>query len=252
MDEQKAQLQYTLRLADDAFVLGHRLSEWCSRGPLLEEDLALTNLALDLIGRAHALYEHAARLENKGRTADDLAYRRPEHAYHNHLLCELPNGDFAHTIMRQFFISAFEELFFAELSQSRDERLAAIASKTRKEVKYHLAHAADWVIRLGDGTQESHDRMQQAADNLWMYTGELFEMNEADLSLLRSGLAADLAPVKMQWREKVSAVFSEASLTVPTGEYMQTGGLSGRHTEYMGHILAEVQYLQRTYPDAKW
>jgi ring-1,2-phenylacetyl-CoA epoxidase subunit PaaC len=252
MEKKQALYNYTLRVGDDALILGHRLSEWCSRGPLLEEDLALTNLSLDMIGRAQAFLKYAAQLRGEGLSEDDLAYRRAENEYFNHLLCEVPNGDFAHTIMRQLYISAFEFYFFTELEKSKDSMLAAIAAKTLKEVKYHLAHASDWVIRLGDGTEESHKRIQVAAENLWMYTGELFEMHEAENALLREGIAVDLVPIKAAWHARIEKVFQEATLQLPTDGYMQSGGLSGRHSEYMGHILSEMQYLQRAYPDAQW
>lgn len=252
MEKNQALYNYTLRLADDALILGHRLSEWCSRGPILEEDLALTNISLDMIGRAQAILKYAAQLEGKGHTEDDLAYRRAETQYFNHLICEVPNADFAHTIVRQLFISVYEFYFYDELQRSRDEMIAAIAAKTLKEVKYHLAHAADWTVRLGDGTEESHRRMQKAVNDLWMYTGELFEMDEAESVLLRDGIAADLVPVKAQWHNHVKKVLSEATLLTPEDGYMQTGGRVGRHTEHLGHILSEMQYLQRAYPDAKW
>jgi len=252
MTKKEALHIYTLRLADDPLILGHRLSEWCSRGPVLEEDLALTNLALDLIGRAQALLKYAADQEGGGKTEDDIAYRRPEHRYFNHLLCEVPNEDFAHTIVRQLFISVYEYYFFEELQKSKDVLLAAIAAKTLKEVKYHKAHASEWVIRLGDGSDESHRRMQKAVNDLWMFTGELFEMDEVVSFLLKEGVAADLAPVKIQWSANINEVLRKATLVKPEDGYMQTGRSGGKHTEHMGHILAEMQFLQRAYPDAKW
>jgi ring-1,2-phenylacetyl-CoA epoxidase subunit PaaC len=252
MTKKEALYVYCLRMADDALILGHRLSEWCSKGPILEEDLALTNLALDMIGRTQALLTYAAELKGNNCTADDLAYRRSERNYLNHLLVEQPNGDFAHTIARQLFISAFENYFFEELQNSKDETLAAIAAKTLKEVKYHLLHASDWVVRLGDGTQESHIRMQTAVNDLWMYTGELFEMDEPENALLHEGIASDLASIKIQWYNHIKNVLTEATLNTPGDTHMQSGGLKGIHTEHLGHILSEMQYLQRAYPDAKW
>lgn len=243
---------YSLRLGDNALILGHRLSELCSKGPILEEDLALTNIALDMIGRAQAVLTYAAETEGKGRTADDIAYRRAENNYYNHLLAEQPNGDFAHTIARQLFISVFDYLFYSELEKSRDETLSAIAKKASKEVKYHMQHAIDWILRLGDGTQESHQRMQKAVNDLWMYTGELFEMDETDIHLMRDGIAPDLIPMKAQWHNDLKTVLSQATLLMPEDTYMQTGSRMGIHTEHLGHILAEMQYLQRTYPDATW
>jgi len=252
MTKENALYNYTLRMADDALISGHRLSEWCSRGPILEEDLALTNLSLDMIGRAQALLKYAAQLEGKGKDEDDLAYRRPENKYYNHLLCELPNGDFADTMARQFFIAVFEFCFYGELQKNKDPMLAAIAAKTLKEVKYHLAHTSQWILRLGDGTEESHARMQKAIDNLWMFTDELFEMDETENILLKEGIAVDLIPIKAQWHNHVKEVLSKATLKMPEDVFMQSGGRTGIHTEYMGHILAEMQYLQRAYPDAKW
>lgn len=243
---------YCLRLGDNALILGHRLSELCSKAPFIEEDLALTNISLDMIGRAQAILKYASELEGKGNTEDDLAYRRSEVNYYNHLLVEQPNGDFAHTVARQLFISAFELFFYHELEKSRDTTLAAIASKTIKEVRYHYEHVADWTIRLGDGTPESHHRMQKAINDLWMFTGELFEMDELEIALIREGVAVDLVPVKAQWHNQIQLVLTEATLSMPEDAYMQTGSRCGIHTEHMGHILAEMQYLQRAYPDAKW
>lgn len=252
MTNKEALYKYSISLADDALILGHRLSEWCSNGPVLEEDLALTNIALDMIGRANALLNYAAELKGDKSTADDIAYRRSEREYYNHLLVEQANGDFAYTMARQLFISVFELYFYEALQQSRDTTLAAIAAKTLKEVKYHVRHAADWVIRLGDGTAESHARMQHAINELWMYTGELFEMDHTEDVLLHEGLAVDLATIKAPWHNHIKKVLSEATLNTPENGYMQTGGLKGIHSEALGHILSEMQYLQRAYPDAKW
>lgn len=252
MEKKNALFNYTLRLGDNALILGHRLSELCSRAPFIEEDLALTNISLDMIGRAQAFLKYAGEVENKGRTEDDLAYRRAEPNYYNHLLTEQANGDFAQTIARQLFISAFEDLFFTDLQNSKDPQLAAIATKTLKEVKYHLQHAADWTLRLGDGTEESRNRMQKAINALWMYTGELFEMDEIDNLLLREGIAVDLIPVKPQWENYIKNKLNEATLTVPSDDFMQTGSRKGIHSENLGHILSEMQYLQRAYPAAKW
>lgn len=252
MTKQDALYNYCLRLGDDALILGHRLSELCSRAAFIEEDLALTNISLDMIGRAEALLKYAGEIEAKGKTADDVAYRRPENNYYNHLLVEYSNGDFATTIARQLFQSAFEYYLYSELEKSKDATLAGIASKTIKEIKYHLQHAADWTIRLGDGTDESKMRMQKAINELWMYTGELFEMDEVENTLLKEGIAADLVPIKSQWQNKIQSVLSEATLKMPEDGYMQSGGRKGIHTERLGHILSEMQYLQRAYPDAKW
>lgn len=252
MTKQEALYKYSIRLGDDALILGHRLSELCSRAPFIEEDLALTNISLDMIGRAQALLGYAAEIEGKGKDADFLAYRRPEIEYQNHLLTEQPNGDFAFTIARQFFVSAFEFLFYTELEKSKDRNLAAIASKAIKEIKYHKQHAAEWVIRLGDGTPKSHNKMQEAIDNLWMWTGELFEMDDVDSLLIKEGIGIDLILLKDAWYNQVHTTLTEATLTMPEDGYMQTGGRKGVHTENLGHILCEMQYLQRAYPDATW
>lgn len=252
MTSKEALYNYCLRLGDNALILGHRLSELCSRAPFIEEDLALTNMSLDMIGRAQALLKYAGEVEGKGKSEDDIAYRRPEIKYYNNLITEQPNGDFAHTIARQLYVSAFEYYFYSDLEKSKDATLAAIASKAIKEVKYHLQHAADWTIRLGDGTEESHNRMQKAINDLWMWTGELFEMDDVENSLLKEGIAVDLIPIKALWENYIKQVLVEATLAMPDGEYMQTGSRKGIHTENLGHILSEMQYLQRAYPDAKW
>ena len=243
---------YLLRLADNALILGHRLSEWSSYAPQLEEDLALTNMALDLIGRSQALYKYAAEIEGKSRTEDDLVYKRAERQFYNNLLVEQPNGDFAYTIARQLFNASFEILFFEELKKSKDKTLSGIAERTVKEVKYHLRHATDWMLRLGDGTDESHRRLQSAVDDLWMYTGELFEMDEVDATLMKEGIAVDLSPLKTRWKDSVSKVINEATLRQPEDGYMQTGSRKGVHSEHLGFILTQMQYLQRAYPDATW
>jgi ring-1,2-phenylacetyl-CoA epoxidase subunit PaaC len=252
MTEQEALYKYCLRLGDNALILSYRLSEWCSRAPMLEEDLALTNFALDMIGRSQAFLKYAGKIEGKQRTDDDLAYRRAEREFYNNLITELPNGNFAFTIARQFFISSFEFYFFKELQRSTNTAIAAIAAKTLKEVKYQLAHATDWMLRLGDGTGESYLKMQRALNDIWMFTGELFEMDEVDECLIKNGIAVDLNTLKPHWTEHVRAVLDEAKVTVPLEHYMQSGSRKGIHTEHLGHILSEMQYLQRTYPDATW
>lgn len=252
MTTQEAIYNYTLRLGDNALILGHRLSELCSRGPILEEDLALTNISLDMIGRAQSFLKYAADIEGKGKSEDDLAYRRAENEYFNHLLVEQPNGDFAYTMARQLFVSVYDYLFYTELEKSSDDMLSAIAMKSSKEAKYHMLHSIDWVIRLGDGTKESRTRMQKAIDSLWMYTGELFEMDAVDKYLLDKNIAVDLIPLKANWQNKIVDTLKQATLILPEDSYMQTGSRKGIHTENLGHILSEMQYLQRTYPDAKW
>ena len=252
MTEQQALYKYTLRLGDNALIQSYRLSEWCSNAPILEEDLALTNFALDMTGRAQMLLSYAAKVEGNGKTDDDLAYRRKEREFYNHLIMELPNGDFAFTVARILLTSAFEFYFFNELRHSADETLAGIAAKTVKEVKYHMAHASDWVLRLGDGTAESHKRMQDAINELWSYTGELFETDKSDAVMRDKNNSVDLLPVKAAWLEYVLQVLGEATLTIPSDGYMHTGSSNGIHTEHLGHILSEMQYLQRAYPEATW
>jgi ring-1,2-phenylacetyl-CoA epoxidase subunit PaaC len=252
MTKQEALYKYTLRLGDNALILSQRLSEWCSNGPFLEEDLALTNFALDLIGRAQVLLKYAAELEGKGKTEDMLAFRRSERQYYNHQLAELPNGDFAFTMVRQFFISAYEVQLFSKLRNGNDDTLAAIAAKTLKEVKYHLAHAEDWIVRLGNGTDESHKRTQAAVNALWMYTGELFETDEVEQLMVSEGIGMDATGLATDWKQHVKNTLDAANIAIPETKYMQTGGKRGIHTEHLGHLLAEMQYLQRAYPDATW
>ncbi len=252
MTQQQALLTYCLRLGDDALIQSYRLSEWCSSAPILEEDLALTNFALDMTGRAQALLGYAGIVEGAGRTADNLAYKRGERKFMNHQIVELPNGNFATTMARLLLTATCEYYMYAELLQSKDETMAAIAAKTVKEAKYHMAHAADWVLRLGDGTAESHEKMQSAMDHFWPFTGELFETDAATQLLCDSHIAADPAKVKAAWEKHIHQVVQEATLTLPGRMHMQTGGTEGIHTEYLGHILSEMQYLQRAYPEAIW
>ena len=243
---------YTLALADDALVLGHRLSEWIGHAPLLEEELALGNVALDLIGEARALYTYAGSLENKGRDEDALAYRRDVHEFRNLLLVEQPNGDFAATVARQVLFSAFMHPFWRELATSRDETLAAIAAKAEKEAAYHLRHAGEWLIRLGDGTAESHRRAQDALDELWAYTGEMFAIDEETQALIAGGVAIDSARLRPQWERTIADLLAHATLQRPPDGWMQRGGRLGHHSEHLGHLLAEMQFLQRAYPGAAW
>ena len=243
---------YTLRLADNALILGHRLSEWIGHAPLLEEELALGNVALDLIGQARALYAYAGAIEGKGRDEDSLAYLRDAPEFRNILLVEQPKGDFAHTIVRQFLYSAFMHALWRALAPSRDATLAAIAAKAEKESAYHLRHAGEWLIRLGDGTDESHRRAQAALEELWPYAGEMFERDAIDEALIAQGVAADPAPLGREWQRRVDSVLAAATLTKPAATWMQSGGRSGRHSEHLGHLLAEMQFLQRAYPGATW
>ena len=243
---------YVLGLADDALVLGHRLSEWSGHAPMLEEDIALSNLALDLIGQARLLYTYAGEVEGKGRDEDRLAYFRGAQEFRNVLLVEQPNGDFAATMVRHFLYAAFMHPYYSALALSRDPQLAGIAAKAVKEMAYHLRHASEWIIRLGDGTAESRRRATQALDDLWGYTGELFEMDAGEASLAASGLAVDRARIKAPWEETVTRVLREATLERPADRYMQTGGRAGRHGEQLGKMLAEMQVLARAHPAVTW
>jgi ring-1,2-phenylacetyl-CoA epoxidase subunit PaaC len=245
-------VDYTLRLADSALILGHRLSEWIGHAPLLEEELALGNIALDLIGEARALYAYAGTVEGKGRDEDALAFLRDAGEFRNLLLVEQPNGDFAVTIVRQLFYSAFAYPFWRALAQSSDATLAAIGAKAEKEAAYHLRHAGEWLIRLGDGTAESHRRAQAALDELWPYAGELFESDAVEHTLIAQGIAVDPAALRPEWEKTVQAVIAEATLALPAAQWMQSGGRSGRHSEHLGHLLAAMQFLQRAYPGATW
>jgi ring-1,2-phenylacetyl-CoA epoxidase subunit PaaC len=243
---------YALRRGDDALILGHRLSEWTGHAPILEEELALANIALDLIGQARALYAYAAEREDPTRTEDHYAYLRDAPQYRNLLLAELPNGDFAFTIVRQFFYAAFAHVYWQAMTRSADETLAAIAARSEKECAYHLRHASEWLIRLGDGTNESHRRAQDAVDALWPYTGEMFDTDPTEQALITEGIAADPVPLHTAWTATIDRVLDTAILTKPAGAWMQNGGRAGRHTEHLGHLLAEMQHLQRTYPGATW
>jgi ring-1,2-phenylacetyl-CoA epoxidase subunit PaaC len=243
---------YTLRRADDALILGHRLSEWCGHAPAMEEDMALSNIALDLIGQARELYAYAAEVEGRGNDEDKFAYLRDVRQYRNLLLVEQPNGDFAKTIVRQLFYSAFADPYWRAMMASNDATLAAIAAKSEKESAYHLRHASEWVIRLGDGTEESHARAQAAIDDLWSFTGEMFFVDDSERALIDRGTAIDAASLKHEWLTTVSRVVSEATLRLPQNDWMQHGGRSGRHSEHLGHLLSELQYMQRTFPGASW
>jgi len=243
---------YVLRRADDALILGHRLSEWCGHAPMLEEDMALANMALDLLGQSRSLYGYAAVLEGAGHDEDDLAFRREERGYRNLLLVEQPNGDFAQTIMRQFLYAAFIDPYWRAMTQSKDATLAAIAAKAEKESAYHLRHSAEWVIRLGDGTELSRARIEQALTHLWPYVGEMMIADENDQEMIAAGVGTDPEPIRTVWRQTVTEVLNRATLAVPPEGWMQRGGRQGRHGEPMGHLLAELQYMQRAFPGAKW
>ena len=243
---------YLLRLGDDRLVLGHRLSEWCGHGPILEEDIALANVALDLIGEATLLLKLAGQVEGNGRNEDALAYFRDAIDYRNALLVELPIGDFAVTIVRQLFFSVFSLLEMEALQRSANVDLAGIAAKAVKESRYHVRHSGQWVITLGDGSDESHARAQRAVDDLWRYTGELFMADAIDRDAAAGGLGVDPSTLAEPWRAQIEEVLRRATLNVPSGAYMQRGGREGRHTEHLGHMLAEMQIVARSHPEATW
>jgi len=247
---------YLLRLADSDLVLAQRLGEWVGHGPALEEDIALTNIGLDLLGQARLWFAYAgeveSRFEETGRSEDALAFSRDSGEFRNLLLVEQPNGSYADTMARQFFFDVWHGLLLAGLVGSHDARVAEIAAKARKEVAYHVERSADWLIRLGDGTGESHARMQTAIDDLWMYTGEMFETDDTDRALADEQVGCDLVALAKPWREVVDAVLTEATLSVPKAAFMQRGGRRGAHTEHLGHLLATMQWLPRSHPGAQW
>lgn len=247
-----ALFEYLLGLGDNCLILGQRVAAWCGHGPVLEEDIALTNVALDLIGQARLWLAYAGEAEGRGRDEDKLAFLRDAHDFRNVLLVEQPNGDFARTMARQFYFDTWHYFHLQGLTASADRRIADIAAKSLKEATYHVRRSADWIVRLGDGTAESHERMQAAVDDLWTYTGELFEPSSANAALLASGIACDAAALREPWLGHVSEVFEEATLRLPAQSWMQRGGKQGRHTEHLGYLLAEMQFLQRAYPGAQW
>lgn len=262
--------QYCLHLADNALIAGHRNSEWTGHGPILEQDIAISNIALDLIGQARQLYQYAAKMYNGSPDCsgliqspaflavpneideDDLPYLRDSNEYRNLLLTEQTNGDWAKTILRQFFFSSYQQALYGSLEQCSDEQLAAIAAKALKEVTYHVRWSGEWVIRLGDGTAESHRRMLQALDQLWSFTGELFVAAPYETTLINAGIISDPAMLEEPWSQLVIRTLEQAGLPVPAKGWMQSGGKTGIHTEHLGYLLAEMQYLQRTYPNAEW
>ena len=243
---------YVLMLADDALIIAQRLSEWAYRAPFLEEDIALSNISLDLFGRATLFFNYAASIKGSDSDADDLAFKRHEREYVNLLLCEQPNGHFGDTIIRQFLFDSFYYLFFSKLLKSSDEQLAAIASKSIKEVTYHLRHSSKWVIRLGDGTSESNKKIQESINHFWMYSDEFFIMNEVDEKMQEMKVGVNREALKSIWLGNIKKVFKEAKVEIPIETNMLSGGKQGLHTEHLGHLLSEMQYLQRAFPDAKW
>ncbi|WP_166417676.1 1,2-phenylacetyl-CoA epoxidase subunit PaaC [Cochlodiniinecator piscidefendens] len=248
-----ALFEYLLRLGDNTLILSHRVSEWCGLAPVLEEDIALANTALDLIGQTQMWLGLAGEVEGKGRDADALAFRRDVWGFRNLLLLERPNGDFGKTMMRQFLFDAFNVVNLGYLIKSSDPRIAAIAEKASKEAAYHLERSGDTVIGLGDGTEESHRRMQDALDELWPYVGEMFASDTVDAEMVAAGVAPDPQTLRKEWNEITVRYLTEATLTVPDGTFAHKGGKTGvQHTEHLGHLLTSMQWLQRAYPDASW
>jgi ring-1,2-phenylacetyl-CoA epoxidase subunit PaaC len=244
--------QYLLRLGDDRLVLGHRLSEWCGHGPILEEDIALANIALDLIGQATLYLKLAGETEGKSRSEDDLAYFRDAIDYRNVQMVELAKGDYAFTTVRQFFFDVFSYHVLEELQSSSNSELAGIAAKGFKEVRYHVRHSSEWVLRMGDGTEESHDRAQKAVSQLWRFTAEMFQADDVDRAMHSEGIAPDLASLEPKWHAVVGDVLKRATLTIPSDPPAMTGGRRGRHTEALGHMLSEMQIVARSHPGAAW
>ncbi|MHB1095468.1 MAG: 1,2-phenylacetyl-CoA epoxidase subunit PaaC [Gemmatimonadaceae bacterium] len=247
-----ALLPALLRIADDRLILGHRTSEWCGHAPILEEDIALANIALDLIGQANLVLQYAGAVEGAERDEDALAFFRDATEFRNALLCELPKGDFGVTIVRHFFHGLYSVHQWDALTKSTDTTLAGIAAKALKESRYHVRHTGEWVIRLGDGTDESHRRAQDAVDALWPYTGELFMQPSDEADLVGAGITADVSLLEASWRTQVDDVLRRATLRAPDGVWMQRGGRDGRHTEHLGHLLAEMQIVARSHPGAAW
>ena len=244
--------QYILGIADNSLILGQRLGELCGHGPSLETDIACTNLSLDLLGQVRSYYQYAAKIAENGTTEDDIAMLRQEREYLNVLLVEQPNTHFGYTMAKQFLFDVYHLLFLNELQMSKDFTLSAIAKKSIKEVSYHQRFSSDWIKRLGDGTEESHERIQNAINELWTYTDEFFHLTEADKAMIEEGIGVDVSKLKAEYYKKVSEVLQEATLEIPEIKYFQKGGKQGIHTEHMGYLLAELQYMQRAYPDMEW
>ena len=245
-------VQYIYGIADNALLLGQRLGELCGHGPSLETDIAMTNITLDLLGQTRSYYQYAAQILGGNATEDTVALLRKEREYKNVLLVEQPNTDFAYSITRQFLFDIFHLALLEALENSKDETLAAIAKKSIKEVRYHARFSKDWIVRLGDGTLESKEKMQNAMDYLWAYTDELFHQTDADKAMVAEGVGVDVTKLKAPFYKKISEVLDEATLQTPTLDYFQKGGKQGIHSEYMGYLIADLQYMQRTYPNMNW
>ena len=244
-------LTYTLRIADNSLILGQRMSEWCSKGPTLEEDIALSNISLDLFGQANGFYSYASQLDGN-KSPDDLAFLRNEREFFNQQIVELENIDFGNTIVRNFLYDSYNFLFYSSLKDSKDDTLSALASKSLKEVKYHLRHSKNWLIRLGDGTEFSKEKVQKSLEDIWQYTHDMFSMDEIDNKMYRSNIGVNNSNLKVEWDKIIDETLLEAKLVRPKDQYKAEGGKNGMHTEHLGFLLAEMQFLQRAYPNAKW
>ncbi|MCH7524294.1 MAG: phenylacetate-CoA oxygenase subunit PaaC [Bacteroidetes bacterium] len=244
--------KYILNIADNTLILGQRLGELCGHGPSLETDIACTNISLDLFGQTRNYYQYAAKLKGKNCTEDDIAFLRKEHEYLNVLLVEQPNTDFGYVMVRQFLFDVYHLLFLQELQKSKDQTLSAIANKAIKEVSYHYRFSSDWIKRLGDGTEESHQRTQNAINDLWTYTDELFHQTETDKSIIEEGIGVNTLKLKEEYYIRVNKILQDATLEIPESKYFQKGGKQGMHTEHLGHLLSDLQYMQRTYPNMQW
>ncbi len=249
---ESARYNYALRLGDSCLILSHRLAQQCSYGPFLEEDIAMTNISLDLLGGADLFLAYAAELQGEGKTADDLAYRRNERQYFNHLITERPNKNFAHVMMRQFLHDAMLYPLYSGLKLSKDERFAGIAEKGAKESAYHYRHSGQWIVRLAQGTDESKAKIVDGFDDLWAYTADMFEFSEEEEQLAKDGFIPSFTELKESWMKNVKEILNEAGLEIPKDKWMATGGRQAIHSEYLGHMLSEMQYLPRAYPDAQW
>lgn len=252
MSDSEKLLEYTLRLGDNALILGQRLAEWCGHGPVLEQDIALSNIALDQLGQARMLLQYAAEQKGEGFTEDKVAFFRDVFEYRNVLLLELPNGDWGDTIVRQFLFDTYNYFLYTSLLQSNDQNIKSIAQKAIKEISYHAQWSAEWVIRLGDGTEESHERVQASLNELWEWSGEMFVADELDRWAHAEGIGPDLGDIHEKWKEKVAEILEIATLDRPEDGWMQSGGKQGEHTEHLGYLLAEMQHLPRMYPEAEW
>jgi ring-1,2-phenylacetyl-CoA epoxidase subunit PaaC len=245
-------IKYILGIADNSLILGQRLGELCGHGPNLETDIALTNISLDLLGQTRNYYQYIAKLQGEGKTEDDIAFMRSEREYVNVLLVEQPNNHFGFVMARQFYFDVFHYLLMQKLQDSNNETLAAIAKKGLKEVSYHLRFSSDWVKRLGDGTSESHQKMQEAINDRWLFVNEMFLNTDADIAMIEAGIGVDVSELKEAYHQKVAAILTEATLSIPDEKYFQKGGKEGIHSEHMGFILSELQYIQKSYPNLKW